>query len=180
MMNAIQLLKQQHQDVRDLFERIEQAEDTSEKENILRELADNLAAHMTIEETIFYPAAFTSDESRYSEAVKEHASAKRLLVELLEMSTDDEKFDDKVTKLQEEVEHHVEEEESQLFKTAKQELEADELKRLGDEMKNLFDEEMAAQPSRSLSGELAEVEEEETDEVELDSDSEAEYAASSE
>lgn len=169
-MHAVNLLKQQHQDVRHLFEKIGQAEDASEKEALLAQLADNLAAHMTIEETIFYPATFTTDDSRYSEAVKEHAKAKRILVKLLEMSGDDEDFDDKLTKLQEEVEHHVEEEETELFKSAKKDLEPDELKRLGDEMKVLFDEEMASQPSRSLSGEGTDVdiEEEETDELEFD------------
>lgn len=168
-MHAINLLKQQHQDVRDLFERIGQTEATGQKESLLQELADNLAAHMTIEETIFYPAAYGSDETKFTEAVEEHAAAKRILCQLLEMAGDDENFDDKVTKLQETVEAHVEEEESQLFKTAKQELEVDELQRLGDEMKNLFDEEMAGQPSRSLAAEIAEMEEEETMEVELDS-----------
>jgi iron-sulfur cluster repair protein YtfE (RIC family) len=156
MMHAINLLKQQHQEVRELFERIARAEDTSEKETLLQELADNLAAHMTIEETIFYPAAYADDERKYTEAVEEHAGAKRILCELLEMSSDDENFDDKVTKLQEQVEAHVQDEESELFKTAKQELEADELKRLGDEMKNLYDEEMAGQPSRNLADDLGE------------------------
>jgi hemerythrin-like domain-containing protein len=167
-MHAINLLKQQHQDVRDLFERISQAEDTSQKETLLQELADNLAAHMTIEETIFYPAAYTTDETRFSEAIEEHSAAKRTLCQLLEMSADDGNFDDKLTRLQEQVETHVEEEERELFKTAKQELEVDELQRLGDEMKNLFDEEMATQPSNKLAQEFAEIEEEETTEVDLD------------
>jgi hemerythrin superfamily protein len=173
MMHAINLLKQQHQDVRDLFERIGQAQSTSHKESLLQELADNLVAHMTIEESIFYPAAYASDETKYGDAVDEHAAAKRILCELLQMSFDDENFDDKVTKLQEVVEAHVEEEESELFKTAKQELEADELKRLGDEMKNLFDEEMAGQPSRNLVQGMEDVEmEDETVELVLDQESE--------
>lgn len=169
-MHAVNLLKQQHADVRDLFERIGRTEDTSQKESLLEELADNLAAHMTIEEAIFYPVAYT-DELRCSEAVDEHAAAKRILVQLLQMSGDDENFDDKVTKLQEQFEAHAEEEESELFKSAKKEIEADELKRLGQEMKVRFDEEMAGQPSRSLAEDI-DVEAEETVEVELDSSSE--------
>lgn len=179
-MHAINLLKQQHQDVRDLFERLGQTEDTDQKESLLQELADNLAAHMTIEETIFYPAAHASDETKYSEAVDEHASGKRILIELLGMSCDDERFDDKVTKLQEIIEAHVEEEESDLFKTAKRELDADELERLGDEMKVLFDEEMAGQPSRSLAEDVSQVDEEETIEVELDPDTDTEEMSAGE
>jgi hemerythrin-like domain-containing protein len=171
-MHAINLLKQQHQEVRDLFERINQAEDTSEKETLFQELADNLAAHMTIEEMIFYPAAFTTDDTKYAEAVDEHAASKRVLASLLEMSADDEDFEDKLTKLQELVEAHVEDEESELFKTAKRDLEADELRRLGEEMKVLYDEEMAGHPSRNVPDEVAEQEEDETDEVELDPNAE--------
>lgn len=171
-MHAINLLKQQHQDVRDLFERIGQAEDTGEKDKLLVELADNLAAHMTIEETIFYPAAYTTDETQFSEAIEEHAAAKRILCQLLEMSADDENFDDKVTRLQEEIDAHVDDEESELFMKAKQELEVEELQRLGEEMKNLFDEEMAAQPSSKLAQEVVEIEEEATMEVELDDNAE--------
>jgi hemerythrin-like domain-containing protein len=170
-MHAINLLKQQHQDVRDLFERLGQTEDMDQKESLLQELADNLAAHMTIEETIFYPAAYMSDDTNYCEAVDEHAAGKRVLIELLGMSCDDERFDDKVTRLQEIIEAHVDEEETELFRAAKQNLEPDELQRLGDEMKALFDEEMAGQPSRSLAEDVNEVDEEETIEVELDPNS---------
>lgn len=167
-MQAIKLLKQQHQDVRDLFDRLGQTDDTNQKESLFQQLADNLAAHMTIEESIFYPAAYTTDDSKYTEAVEDHATAKRILLQLLGMACDDENFDDKVTRLQELIETHVEEEESVLFKSAKKNLEPDELEQLGDEMQQLFDEEMAGQPSRGLAEDIAIVEEEVTIEVELD------------
>jgi hemerythrin-like domain-containing protein len=169
-MHAINLLEQQHQEVRDLFERIGQTEDTSEKETLFQQLADNLAAHMTIEEMIFYPAAYTTDDTKYAEAVDEHAASKRVLAQLLVMATDDERFEDKLTKLQELVEAHVEDEESDLFRTAKRDLEPDELERLGEEMQALFDEEMAAQPSRNVPDEVAE--RDDVDDVDLDTGSE--------
>jgi hemerythrin-like domain-containing protein len=171
-MHAIKLLKQQHQDVRDLFERLGQIDDTNQKESLFQQLADNLAAHMTIEEAIFYPAAYTSDDTQYSEAVEEHATAKRILLQLLGMACDDENFDDKVTRLQEIIETHVEEEESVLFKAAKKQLDMEELEQLGDEMQQLFDEEMAGQPCRCLAEDIAIVEEEVTIELELDPNSE--------
>jgi hemerythrin-like domain-containing protein len=173
MMNAIKLLEQQHQDVRDLFERIDQADATSQRESLVQELADNLAAHMTIEESIFYPAAYTTDDTKYTESVDEHAAAKRTLCELLQMSCEDENFDDKMTKLQEQVESHIDEEEAELFKAAKQELEAEELERLGDEMKQRFDEEMAGQPGRNLVLLTGVDDEDAITEVELDPNAEA-------
>jgi hemerythrin-like domain-containing protein len=151
-MNAITLLKKQHQEVRDLFARYDAADSSNEKEAIIQDLADNVAAHMTIEEQMFYPTVFESaDEAMHTRSVEEHATVKRILADLLSMSPDDNDYDDKVTMLQEHIEVHVEEEESETFKLARKELSAEALKQLGEEMKMLFDEEMANNPSDALS-----------------------------
>jgi hemerythrin-like domain-containing protein len=157
-MNAINLLKQQHQEFRDLFDRFDRADSPSDKEAIVQELADIIAAHMTIEEQLFYPAAYVKNEAMCSQAMEEHMAAKRIVVDLLGMSADDDAYDDKVTMLQERIEVHVDEEESETFKIARKVLGSEELKRLGTEMKALFDEEMAGQPSDRLFEQAGETE----------------------
>src|SRR5262245_31909867 len=95
-MNAIHLLKQQHDEVKALFAKFEKADDDTERDTICQKLADNLAAHMTIEERIFYPAAFSAmnDEAQLDKSTREHDEVKRLLAEILDadMSLDEQNF----------------------------------------------------------------------------------------
>lgn len=115
-MNAIELLMQQHKEAKQLFKNLEKAEEAAEKEELFDQLADALAVHASIEEQHFYPA--TKDartEELLQEAVEEHLSVKRLIADMLEMEPDDPQFDAKCKVLQEQVEHHVEEEEGELF-----------------------------------------------------------------
>ena len=130
-MNAIDLLKQQHREVEKLFKKIEKA-GPDEKEQLFDELADSLAVHAAIEEQHFYPA--TKDartEELLQEAVEEHLSVKRIIADLLEMEPDDAQFDAKIKVLQEQVEHHVEEEEGELFPKVQKLHSKDELEDLG-------------------------------------------------
>ena len=130
-MNAIDLLKQQHREVEKLFKKIEKA-GPDEKEKLFDGLADALAVHAAIEEQHFYPA--TKDartEELLEEAVEEHLSVKRIIADLLEMEPDDAQFDAKIKVLQEQVEHHVEEEEKQLFPEVQKLHSKDELEDLG-------------------------------------------------
>lgn len=149
-MNALNLLKKQHQEARDLFARFDRTDSSSDKEAIVQEMADKFAAHMTIEEQLFYPAVYATNDEMFSHAVEDHMIVKRILADLLVMSADDEDYDDKVTMLQERIEVHVEDEENETFKLARK-LGMEELKRLGTEMKELFDEEMANKPREGLS-----------------------------
>ena len=130
-MNAIDLLEQQHREVEKLFKKIEKA-GPDEKEKLFDELADSLAVHAAIEEQHFYPA--TKDartEELLQEAVEEHLSVKRIIADLLEMEPDDAQFDAKIKVLQEQVEHHVEEEEGELFPKVQKLHSKDELEDLG-------------------------------------------------
>lgn len=114
-MNAIDLLKQQHREVEKLFKSIEKA-GPDEKEKLFDELADSLAVHAAIEEQHFYPATKDARTAELlQEAVEEHLSVKRIIADLLEMEPDEAQFDAKIKVLQEQVEHHVEEEEGELF-----------------------------------------------------------------
>ncbi|MFL5442383.1 MAG: hemerythrin domain-containing protein [Myxococcales bacterium] len=130
-MNAIDLLKKQHEEAKELLSALEEAE-VEEKEELFEKLADALAMHAAIEEQHFYPA--TKDartEELLQEAGEEHLSAKRIIADLLEMEPDDPQFDAKIKVLQEQIEHHVEEEETELFPKVLKIHSKDEMEDLG-------------------------------------------------
>ena len=139
-MNAIKFLEQQHREVEKLFEKFEKASDGTKKtrHQICQQISDQLAIHAEIEEKIFYPA--TKDartEDLLLEAVEEHLSAKRIIADLVEQDPEDHILRAKMKVLQEQVEHHVEEEEKELFPKVKKLLDAERLEELGDEMQEL-------------------------------------------
>jgi len=147
-MDALTLLMSQHKEVKSIFEELEETEDHDDKLALFEELADALAAHAAIEEKIFYPMAYSSDtQDLLNEAVEEHLAAKRLLADLLKMSPDDEKFDAKVKVLKEQIEHHVEEEETELFPKVRADLDASTLEMLGAQMEDMYDSEMEEGPA---------------------------------
>jgi hemerythrin superfamily protein len=140
-MNATDLLKKQHEEVQQLFQEFEQAEDEEGKRLAFEQIADALAAHATIEEKLFYPAVYMGDlKDDLQEAVEEHLSVKRVIADLLEMNVEEEEFDAKMIVLKEQVEHHVEEEESELFPKVRRNFESQELEALGAEMEAMFNE----------------------------------------
>jgi hemerythrin superfamily protein len=109
---AIQLLKQDHRTVEELFEEFEQASRASEKRSIAREICQELTIHTMIEEEIFYPAVKdVIDEEIYGEAHVEHDGAKVLIAEILAADPSDEFYDARVKVLSEMIKHHVKEEE---------------------------------------------------------------------
>jgi hemerythrin superfamily protein len=134
-MNAIKLLESQHREVEKLFSQIEKAKDSSKKEELFTTLADNLAVHASIEEHHFYPAVKEKrTEDILLESLEEHLAIKRVLSDLLDVEIEDETFDAKLAVLQETVEHHVEEEEGDLFPKVRKILDADELEAIGQAM----------------------------------------------
>jgi hemerythrin superfamily protein len=134
-MNAIELLTSQHRDVEKLFAAIPAARDAKQKQQLFAELADALAIHAKIEEEVFYPESKqTRTEELLLEAVEEHLSVKRLIADLLDASPDDPAFAAKCRVLEEQVEHHVEKEESELFPAVKKLFDADMLEELGEKM----------------------------------------------
>ena len=96
-------------------------------------------------------------EDLLREAVEEHLSVKRIIADAMELDPSDEQFEAKVTTLQEQVDHHVEEEEGDLFKKVKKAMDADELEALGTQMENLMAELMAeGEPRQNVPGETEE------------------------
>jgi hemerythrin superfamily protein len=139
--NAIDLLEQQHRDVKTLFKKYEKATAAAEKRKLFEQIADDLAVHAAIEEKHFYPATKSArTQDLLQEAVEEHLQAKRIIADLLEMDADDAQFDAKMTVLREEIDHHVEEEEGELFPKVEKLLADDELEDLGMVMEDLAEE----------------------------------------
>lgn len=123
--DAIHLLKQDHDKVKKLFKQFEGAEKESQWENIAEEAIKELKIHALIEEEIFYPALreLASEDEETSEllneANEEHHVAKVLIREIEELDASDEAYCAKFTVLAENVKHHIQEEEGDLFPYAK-------------------------------------------------------------
>lgn len=152
-MNALDLLKEQHEEVSKLFKKFEKLGDgaEAEKRQLFIMIADRLSAHTSIEEQFFYPSIKTDkSEDMVREAVEEHLAVKRIIADLLDMEPADENFDAKMKVLMENVEHHVEEEEKELFKMVRKILNEDQLLALGVQMKAEFDEMMQAEPRNEV------------------------------
>lgn len=148
-MNALDLLKEQHKEVDVLFKRFKKLgeEDADEKGELFQLIADRLAAHATIEEQLFYPAVKNEDtEDLLRESLEEHLGVKRFIADLLALDPDDEQFDAKMDVLQENVEHHVEEEEKELFKLVRKGCSKEQLEDLGLQMRDLYEELMEEEP----------------------------------
>ena len=153
-MDATRLLKTQHKEVKDLFKKYKEGENIERKRKLCAEIADNLAAHAEIEEKIFYPAAYVGDMKKLlKEAVEEHLAAKRTIADLLEMNAEDENFDAKMKVLQDQIDHHIEEEEGQLFKKVRATLDKRELDSLGTEMERMFKELLQREPRSNVPAE---------------------------
>lgn len=135
-MKATELLKKQHREVKALFGEAKKVK-SPERRRVLNEITAKLRAHMTIEEDIFYPAVrdvgTKKAEEIVPEAYEEHHVVSLVLDELPQVDVDDERFEAKMTVLDELVEHHVEEEEHEMF-TIAEKLGAQRLAELGDEM----------------------------------------------
>lgn len=115
MLDAVALLKKDHRTVEELFAQFEKAGGESRKQKLAEEICLELSVHATIEEEIFYPACDGKVEDELlKEAYVEHDGAKLLIAEILSGEPSDEFFDSKVKVLQEQIEHHVEEEEKRM------------------------------------------------------------------
>jgi hypothetical protein len=113
--DAIALLKADHRAVEELFAKFEKASGDGRKQTLAEEICLELSVHAQIEEEIFYPACEGKvDEDLLKEAYVEHDGAKVLIAEIMNGGPSDEYYDAKVTVLQEEIEHHVEEEEKRM------------------------------------------------------------------
>ncbi|PHV12845.1 hemerythrin [Chitinimonas sp. BJB300] len=134
--NAVDMLVADHKKVKKLFsdyDKLIGKGGNKERGELALQICNELKVHTEVEETIFYPALRLDEKTDrlLDEAVVEHASAKALIEQILQMRPNDSFYDAKVTVLGEYINHHVKEEEEEMFPLAKKKL---DLAELGDEM----------------------------------------------
>lgn len=134
-MNAIELLKADHDTVDRLFQKVKATEEGEHKE-LFEKIKAELDVHTHIEEKIFYPRLKQEEDLKdiTLEGVEEHHQAKMFLRELANLTDDSEKFEPKLKVLMEDITHHVQEEEGEMFPKVEKVISASELETLGRQM----------------------------------------------
>jgi cell division FtsZ-interacting protein ZapD len=139
-MDAITLLKNDHEKVSGIFDKLDETTERAAKtrEELFAQLKQELDVHAHIEETIFYPSLKQEAETREItlEGFEEHHVIKTLLKELDGQSVETEQWTAKLKVLKENVEHHVEEEEGEMFKGAREVLSKEQIEDLGARMES--------------------------------------------
>ena len=137
--DAIALLKEDHQRVKDLFAQYEATSNAEAKGTLAQEVFVELETHAQLEENIFYPSVNEETDKGpelVKESLQEHETVKQLIAALRQMGPQSAEFDAKFHELMQNVEHHVEEEENDMFPLAEAQL-AEDLEELGEEMQAL-------------------------------------------
>jgi hemerythrin-like domain-containing protein len=139
--DAITLLKEDHQKVRELLSELEDTTEraSSKRQQLLATIEQELKIHTKIEEEIFYPAFRDAaqkkdDKDLYYEAIEEHHVVDLVLPEIKDTDAGSEEFGAKAKVLKDLVEHHAEEEETEMFPRAEKLMDREELVRLGGEL----------------------------------------------
>jgi len=151
-MDALEVIREQHDEVDRLFAKIEQSEDLTEKAELFTELGNKIAAHSRMEQELFYPAANTKQTHellvRFTE---EHLSVYRILADLLELEPSDERFAAKLAVMKEQfVLHSRQEEEAVLMPQVEKVMTPEERDRLGDEMLARYDKVLLEGPGQQV------------------------------
>jgi hemerythrin superfamily protein len=112
------MIRQDHKKVEGLFKKFEQTKGSQAKRRLAENAMAELEVHAALEEEIFYPAVkneVDDGSSMVQEAIEEHQTVKQLISELKRMEEADEEFESQFSQLMENVQHHVEEEESEML-----------------------------------------------------------------
>jgi hemerythrin superfamily protein len=122
--NAIAMLKADHDKVKKMFkdfEHLHEQDSTDQAEQLAKQICNELTVHATLEEEIFYPEVrgAIEDDDLIDEAEVEHASAKDLIAQIESMSASDDKYVAKVIVLGEYINHHIKEEQGEIFPKAR-------------------------------------------------------------
>ena len=141
-MLATEILEQDHREVEELIAQLEEADGEENGEAyrpIFEQLQNSLKMHMRAEEEIFYPALKGAEDmgDQVVEAVDEHAEVKALLAQLNELDPTTEEFQDALATMKAGIEHHVAEEEGEMFATAEDELGSERLEEIGRQIEEL-------------------------------------------
>jgi hypothetical protein len=138
-MDAIEVLKNDHRKVEQLFADFLASDSDLEQEEIFQQIQTELTAHAEAEEKVFYPRLREVAAADVEEAIEEHAEAKQLLMNMLDMDFEDEGFEVAFMQLMESVQHHVTEEESPdgLMESARRSLDAATLSDMAEEIRRI-------------------------------------------
>jgi hemerythrin-like domain-containing protein len=138
-MDAISLLEEDHRKMKKLLSELESTTERGVKtrEELFATVKDELTVHETIEEEIFYPALKEHPKTKEIalEAYEEHHVVDMVMAEIEDVPYDDETWGAKFKVMKENIEHHIEEEENEMFKQARQVFEEDELEGMGEQMR---------------------------------------------
>ncbi len=137
-MDAFELLEQDHDKVKIL---LSEGDDTTERgtktrEELFARIKQELLVHETLEEELLYPTLKEHDETKEVslEGYEEHHFANEVIAELEETPVDDEKWGAKFAVLKENIEHHIEEEEGEMFPKARKVLTSEQIESLGERL----------------------------------------------
>jgi predicted DNA-binding protein YlxM (UPF0122 family) len=137
-MDALKLLKQDHEKVKKMLSQLDETTERANKtrDSVFNQVKRELTIHETIEEEIRYPAFQQQAKMKdiVLESYQEHHVVDLIMGEVGDLSTDDEQWGAKLTVMKENVEHHIEEEEGEMFKKARQLFDQSELDQLGERL----------------------------------------------
>ena len=137
-MNALEMLKKDHDTVKEILDQLEDTTEraTKKRTELFAKLKEELTDHETIEEEIFYPALLEFEKAReiVNEAYEEHQLVDYVLEDMSELSPSDEAWTAKLSVAKENILHHIKEEEGEMFKRARQALGKDQLEELAVQM----------------------------------------------
>lgn len=152
-MNAIELLKQDHDKVDKLFQKVKAEEgDTRE---IFEKIRVELEVHTQVEEQIFYPYLMENGDEELQkitkEGLQEHHQAKILLREIENLSDESDTLDPKLQVLMEDIAHHVQEEEGEMFPLVEEQFDGETLDELGQQLQEMKEQLMGGKASGASS-----------------------------
>lgn len=137
-MNALDMLKKDHEVVKGILDQLEDTTEraTKKRTELFAKLKEELTAHETIEEDIFYPALREHEEARelVNEAYEEHQLVDYVLEDMSDLSPDDEAWSAKLSVAKKNIEHHIKEEEGEMFTRAREAFDKNELEDLAVQM----------------------------------------------
>ena len=135
-MNALDLMHKDHKELKEMLERVGDTTGAQGRERLLDKIRSELVAHERMEEEVFYPALKSHKNAKdiVLEGYEEHHVVDVILDELLDVPPDTDLWKAKMKVLKENIEHHIKEEEGEMFKKARSVFERDELNDLGERM----------------------------------------------
>lgn len=150
-MDAIKLLKEDHEELRSYFGSYKASDSDDEKHEIFKKIKDKLAVHTHIEETVFYPKVKEHEELEdiTMEGIEEHHLGDVFVSEISKLTDDSDKFDPKMEVLIESTEHHLMEEEGRMFPKVRDIFDKKTLEELGSEMEKAKKEFKKSQSANS-------------------------------